>query len=139
MPDKSCVFNCQSNYHNRPKETFFPLNEKNDYDLRQRWIRFVNREGSKPSKIRAYVESIFKPHYYKTGAQRKRYRLVKNLKQVPTIFDSEKSHLLVESKSWKPHVSIPRKSPTKKVYQQDQFKLFEEQNKIKNLMILILR
>ena len=46
MPDKCCVFNCRPNYDNGPKETvfFFP-NEKKDYDLRQRWIRFVNREG----------------------------------------------------------------------------------------------
>ena len=28
MPDKSCVFNCQSNYHNRTKETFFPQTRK---------------------------------------------------------------------------------------------------------------
>ena len=50
MPDKCCVFNCRLNYDNSPKETafFFP-NEKKDYVnkimyLRQRWIRFVNRE-----------------------------------------------------------------------------------------------
>ena len=29
-------------------------------------------------------------------------------------------------------VFVPRKSPTKIVYQQDQFKLFEEQDKIKS-------
>ena len=34
MPDKSCVFNCRSNYDNGPKETvfFFP-DEKKDFDL----------------------------------------------------------------------------------------------------------
>ena len=49
--DKYCIFNCGSNYENRPKETvfFFP-DKKKDYDIRQRWIRFVNREGWKPSK-----------------------------------------------------------------------------------------
>ena len=37
-----------------------------------------------------------------------------------------------ESKYLKSLVSVPRKSPTKRVYQQDQFKLFEEQDKIKS-------
>ena len=35
-----------------------------------------------------------------------------------------------ESKHVKSSVSVPRKSPTERVYQQDQFKLFEEQDKI---------
>ena len=50
---------------------------------------------------------------------------------MPTIFDLEESNLSVESKHLKLPVSVPRKSPTKRVYQQDQFKLFEEQDKIK--------
>ena len=37
-----------------------------------------------------------------------------------------------ESKHLKSPVSVPRKSPTKRVYQQDQFKLFEEQDKVKS-------
>ena len=68
MPDKCCVFNCRSNYDNGPKETvfFFP-DEKKDYDLRQRWIRFVNREGWKPSKKSCICRKqfvIFKPLSY---------------------------------------------------------------------------
>ena len=51
---------------------------------------------------------------------------------MPTIFDPEESHLSAESKHLKSSVSIPIKSPTKRVYQQDQFKLFEEQDKIKS-------
>ena len=50
---------------------------------------------------------------------------------MPTIFDLEESNLLVESKYLKLPVSVPRKSPTKR-YQQDQFRLFEEQDKIKS-------
>ena len=45
---------------------------------------------------------------------------------MPTIFDLEESNLSAESKHLKLSVSAPRKSPTKRVYQQDQFKLFEE-------------
>ena len=51
---------------------------------------------------------------------------------MPTIFDIEQSNVSVESKHLKLPVSVPRKSPTKRVYQQDQFKLFEEQDKIKS-------
>ena len=49
---------------------------------------------------------------------------------MPTIFDPEESHLSAESKYLKSCVSIPRKSPKERVYQQDQFKLFEKQDKI---------
>ena len=130
MPDECCVFNCRSNYDNGPKETL-PQREKR-YDLRQSWIRFVNREDWKPSKNSCICQKHFEPHYYKTGAQGKRYRLVKKLNPVPTIFDPEESHLSAESKYLKSPISVPRKSPTKRVYQQDQFKLFEEQDKIKS-------
>ena len=51
---------------------------------------------------------------------------------MPTIFDLEGRRLTAESKHLKLPVSVPRKSPTKRVYQQDQFKLFEEQDKIKS-------
>ena len=51
---------------------------------------------------------------------------------MPTIFDLEENNLSVESKHLNLAVSVPRKSPTKRVYQQDQFKLFEEQDKIKS-------
>ena len=84
-----------------------------------------NRRGN-----HAYVESILNRIITKR-AQGKRYRLVKKLKPVPTIFDPEESHLSAESKHLKSPVSVPRKSPTKRVYQQDQFNLFEEQDKVK--------
>ena len=51
---------------------------------------------------------------------------------MPTIFDPEESHLSTEFKYLKSPVSVPRKSPTKWVSQQDQFKLFEVQDKIKS-------
>ena len=51
---------------------------------------------------------------------------------MPTIFDKEQSNLSVESKHLKLPVSVPRKSPTKTVDQQYQFKLFDEQDKIKS-------
>ena len=75
-------------------------------------------------------KAIFEPHHYKTGAEGKRLRFAKKL--MATIFDLEESNLSGESKHLKLPVSVPRKSPTKRVYQQDHFKLFEEQDKIKS-------
>ena len=92
----------------------------------------MNREDWKPSKKSFMCRKHFEPHYYKTGAQGKRYRLVKKLKPMLTIFDPEESHLSAESKHSKLPVSVRRKSPTKRVYQQDHFKLFAEQVKIKS-------
>ena len=51
---------------------------------------------------------------------------------MPTFFDLEESNLSAESKHSKLPVCAPRKSPKKRVYQQDQFKLFEVQGKIKS-------
>ena len=51
---------------------------------------------------------------------------------MPTILDSEESNLSAESSYLKSPISVPRKSLAKRVYQQDQFKLFEEQDKIKS-------
>ena len=93
----------------------------------------MNREGWKPSKESCICRKhFFEPHYYKTGAEGKRQRLAKKLKPMSTIFDLEESNLSAESKHLKLPVSVPRNSPTKRVYQQDQFKLFQEQDKIKS-------
>ena len=51
---------------------------------------------------------------------------------MPTILDLEGRSLSAESKHLNLPAFIPRKSPTKRVYQQDQLKLFEEQDKIKS-------
>ena len=58
---------------------------------------------------------------------------MKKLKPVPTIFDpGESSNLSAEANHLKSSVSVPRKSPTKRVYQEDQLHVFEEQDKIKS-------
>ena len=134
MPDKCCIFKCRSNYDDGPKETvfFFP-DEKKECDLRQRWIKFVNRVDWKPTKKSCICRKHFESQYYKKGAQGKRYRLVKKLKPVPTIFDpGESSNLSAEANHLKSPVSVPRKSPMKRVYQEDQLHVFEEQDKIKS-------
>ena len=110
----------------RKKLFFFP-DKKKDYDLRERLITFVNREGWKMSKKSCICRKHFEPHYYKTEPRGKRYRLVKKLKPVATNFDPEESHLSAESEYSKPPVSVSIKSPTKRIYQQDQFKTGQNQ------------
>ena len=90
----------------------------------------MNREDWNPSRKSCICRKHFEPHYYKTGAQGKRYTLVKKLKPVPTLFDLEEIYLPAESKHLKSPAFVRRKLPTKRVYQQDQFKLFEELGKI---------
>ena len=92
----------------------------------------MKREGWKPSTKSCICRKHFQPHYSITGAQGKGHGLVKKLKPVITDFDPEESHLSAQSKHLKWPVSIPRKLLTKGVYQQDQFKLLEEQDKIKS-------
>ena len=106
MPDKCCVFNCRSGYDNDLKETvfFFP-DEKKDYDLRQRWVRFANREGWKPWKKPWICRKHFEPHYYKTGAKGKRYRLIKKLRSA-YHFRSGESHFLIRGESFVSGIQI---------------------------------
>ena len=110
----------------RKKLFFFP-DKKKDYDLRQRLITFVNREGWKMSKKSCICRKHFEPHYYKTEAQGKGYRLVKKSNPVATNFDPEEIHLSAESEYSKSPVSVSIKSPTKRIYQQDQFKTGQNQ------------
>ena len=58
MPGKCCVFNCRSNYDNGPKETVFFTDEKKDYDLRQRWIRFVNKRLETVEEIMHMLKAL---------------------------------------------------------------------------------
>ena len=99
-----------------PKKLFFPSPTRNkDYDLRQRWIRFVNREGWKPLMKSCICRKHFERHYYKTGAQGKRYRLVNKLKPVATIFDLEQSHLSAGSEYLRSPVSNKKSLSTTSV------------------------
>ena len=79
------------------------------------------------SKKSCICRKHFEPHYYETEAGGKRYRLVKKLKPVATNFDPEESHLAAESEYSKSPVPVSIKSPTKRIYQQDQFKTGQNQ------------
>ena len=50
---------------------------------------------------------------------------------MPPIFDPDESCSSVESKHLQSSLSVRRKSQTERIYQQDQFNLLKEQDKIK--------
>ena len=90
MVFKCCVVNCRSNY----------AGEKEEH-LRKIWIKFVNRKDWETTNslyiyihIYIYISCIsyicikhFEDKYYQKGEGNKRFRLIKTLKPVPTIFD----------------------------------------------------
>ena len=87
MVNKCCVFNCRSNYIGQEQRNAvftFPA----DVDMRNRWIKFVNRKDWQPSSSSVICVKHFEDKYLKKGEQDKRYRLDKKLKPIPTIYPS---------------------------------------------------
>ena len=76
----------------------------------------------------------FEEKYYRKGKNNKRYRLTKTLKPVTTIFnpDIQTSHCSSSS-----HViflvTVPRRSPRKRIYQDDQYQSFMNYDLINKL------
>lgn len=130
MVYKCCVVNCRSNYVGEEKTTVFSFPK--DEDLRKRWVKFVNRKDWNPTTSSFICIKHFESKYYKKGDNGNRYRLVKSLKPVPTIFDP---NINVPSSSSAAYhlspVSVPRHSPRKRVYQEDQYQEFVKDDMIK--------
>ena len=57
-----------------------------DFDIRNRWIKFVNRKDWEPSSSSVVCSKHFEDKYLKKGEQGKRFRLKKKLKPIPTIY-----------------------------------------------------
>ena len=68
----------------------------------------------------------------KTGKGGKRHRLVKSLKPVPTIFNPESANETASTSQLKAPVSVPRKSPMKRVFQEEQLDDFLVYDTIKS-------
>lgn len=112
MVNKCCVVGCFSNYSKHDVVPVFSFPVKKE--LRTKWIKFVNRLNWVPTKSSVICAKHFQEKYLKHGEQEKRFRLIKKLKPVPTI------HPSVISKSSIPTINLERKSPTKRIYQNDQ-------------------
>lgn len=138
MGYKCCIVGCRSNYTTAEVNTVFSFPK--DVDLRKRWIKFVNRQDWEPTTSSYICKKHFEPKYFKKGENNKRYRLIKKLKPVPTIYNpsddviqsSSTSSSLISPASMV-RVSIPRKSRRKRIFQEEQYETFLADDSIKTL------
>ena len=123
MVYKCCVVDCQSNCVGEERTIVFSFPKEES--LRKIWIRFENRKDWEPTPSSFIYIKHFKEKYYRKDKNDKRYRLTKTLKRVPTIFNpkiqtsqcSSSSHIISP-------VTVPRRSPRKRIYQDDQYQSF---------------
>ena len=66
----------------------------------------------------------FESKFLKKGEHEKGFRLIKTLKPIPTIYPASRK----ASSTYK--VSLPRKSPKKRVFQEDPYDEFKRNNNI---------
>ena len=95
--------------------------------------KLVNRKDWEPTSSSYICIKHFEDKYYQREQGNKRFRLIKTLKPVQTIFDLSNPDFRNSSayQATSP-VSIPRKSSRKRVYQEDQYQRFLADNIIKN-------
>ena len=85
--------------------------------LRKIWIKFVNSKDWEPTNSSYICIKHFEDKYYQKGQGNKRFRLIKTSKPVPTIFDPSNPNCQNSAACQVTSpVSIPRKSPRKRVY-----------------------
>ena len=84
MEYKCCMVNCRSNYAGEERSAvfYFPKEE----DLKLRWTKFLNRKDWQPTSSSYICIKHFESKYYKKGEKDQRFRLMKELKPVPTIY-----------------------------------------------------
>ena len=132
MPFKCCVVDCKSNYDTAGEKTTtfgFP-DEVKEPDRWSRWLKFVNRKDWSPNANARICERHFQPMYIKeaTGPNG-RSRLIKASKPVPTILDPDVQVSPVVSHMKAPS-SVPRKSPRKRIFQEDENDTFLMRDRI---------
>ena len=132
MVYKCCVVDCRSNYAGEERTTVFSFPKEES--LRKIWIKFVNRKNYEPTLLSFICIKHFEEKYYKKGKNKKRYRLPKTLKPAPTIFNPniQTSHCSSSSRIISP-VTVPRRTPRKRIYQDDRYQCFMNYDLIKKL------
>ena len=131
MVYKCCIVGCRSDYTAEEANTAFSFPK--DKDIRERWIKFVNRKDWLSTSSSYICKNNFEPKYFRKGQNNKRYRLIKKLKPVPTIF---KPSYITQSSSTSnliSPVSILRKSSRKRIIQEEQYETFLADDSIKKL------
>ena len=90
-----------------------------DEDIKNRWIKFASRKDWQPTSSAVICIKHFEGKFLKKGEREKRFRLIKILKPIPTIYPAS------TKTSSTSKVSLPRKSPKKRVFQEDQYDEFK--------------
>ena len=124
------VEGCRSNYPEATEVTpvfGFPPDE----DLCKRWIKFTagTRKDWVLTSSARVCKKHFEPRYVRVSDENGRDRLIRKLKPVPTILDPD-SNDSPEVARMKAPVSVPRKSPRKRLFQEDQYQKFLENDAI---------
>ena len=115
----------------KKKTTVFAF--RKEEHLRKTWIKFVIRKDWETTNLSYIWIKHFEDKYYQKGEGNKRFRLIKTLKPVPTIFDPSNPNFCNSSACQVTSpVSIPRKSPRKRLYQEDKYQSFLADDVIKN-------
>ena len=122
MVNKFCLVGCRSNY--KREEIVAAFSFPSDEDTKNRWIKFVIRKDCQPTPSAVICIKHFEGKFLKKGEHEKRFRLIKTLKPIPTIYPASTK----TSSTYK--VSLPRKSPKKRVFQEDQYDQFKRNNNI---------
>jgi len=122
MPNKCVVYGCKTACEackEKYVSTFsFPLASSDKSFLLEHWIRFVNRTDWKPSNNSVICEKHFESKFIITGKQRN--CLDWKLNPTPTIYTDK----ALKRPSNLPVLTMPRKSPKVRIYQEDQLSNF---------------
>ena len=113
----------RTNFFSFPKEK----------SLRKIWIKFVNRKELETTPSSFICIKYFEEKYYRKGKNDMRYRLTKALKPVPTIFNPNIHTLQCSSSSHMSPVTVPMRSPGKRIYQDDYSQSFMNYDLINKL------
>ena len=122
MVNKCCVVGCRSNYKGEKIVPVFSF--PSEEDIKNRWLKFFHRKDWQPTSSAVICIKHFGGKFLKKGEHEKRFRLIKTLKQIPTIYPASTK----TSSTYK--VSLTRKSPKKRVFQEDQYDEFKRNNNI---------
>ena len=118
MPNKCAVYGCKTAYEttkDKSISTFsFPLASSDKSFLVDHWVRFVNRSDWKPTKNSVICGKHFESKFILTGKQRN--FLDWKLNPIPTLHTDK----ALKKPSLLPTMSVPRKTPKLRVYQEDQ-------------------
>ena len=135
MGYKCCIVNCRSNYTGEESTTVFSFPKEED--LKKRWIRFVKRKDWEPISWSYICIKHFEEKYYEKGKNSKCYSLTINMKPVATIFDPKKViNKNSEINNITSPICIPRRTPRKRLYQEDQYESFISKDSVKDFTSL---